>query len=66
MALSKNDRTKAKAPYFGLTGGWLTFWVVRLIFESCLPSSMPSGVGGRVQEVWICALHLNHVAILQP
>ena len=27
MGLLKNDRSKGRRPYFGLTGGWLTFWV---------------------------------------
>ncbi|KAF6225791.1 hypothetical protein HO133_009793 [Letharia lupina] len=27
MAIFTKGRTGAKAPYFGLTGGWLTFWV---------------------------------------
>lgn len=64
MAVFNRSRAGAKAPYFGLTGGWLTFWVVSTLPSHYFPPHTPSGVLRQVRAVWTHALLLEHVSDL--
>ena len=45
MAIFNKRREGGKGQYFGLTGGWLTFWVVRSCSLSVLPFPYPFDLG---------------------
>ena len=59
MAVFTRGRAGAKAPYFGLTGGWLTFWVVGSFLFQLVHPHAHVRVSRRVPAVFLLFLLLK-------